>query len=379
MRENASRIARLIPASFGNSAPAGVPEVTKPGARLRPPRIKNEEVGITGGRGLGALYVFAYHALASVFPYLNLPITITTVIYPSIYSFILSGCGIDFFFVLSAYLLTKKMTRGDYPSLGVYFAKRVFRIWPLFYVTIVAFTLVGLEHPSWLTFVFAMNYFPSTFENNQLWTLMIEELFYLALPLWIRLFVNGRMKYALPVLLLITSAYRIASPISAISFYDKQIPSYLFDYAAGTALGLSGAGVMGKAYMGRWRYALLPLFAVFATAFPNGYVWFSHPAFSIFYFMLIANFANSSVLTNRLSVYLGRISYPIFMFGTFIQVRLDSANFAGMFNLGNVYQAWEWFFLSLGLTIALAAAAHYIIERPGIAVGRTFIAKLKPA
>lgn len=344
------------------------------GGRKEPTGIVKEERGLTGARGVASLYVFSYHALALYWVYLGIPVAATTVLYFSPYSFLISGCGIDFFFVLTAYLLTKKMTRGDYPSLRYYFTKRIFRIWPLFYVTLIPVALLGLYQPSWLTLLFASNYLPNTFSNTPLWTLMVEELFYVLLPLWIRLFIKGRMKYTIPILLLVTVVYRVLSPADNIEFFDKQIPSYLFDYALGTALGL---GVNVK--LGKWKYPFLALFGVYASFFPNGYAWFSHVPYALFYYLIIGNFANSSLLSNRVSIYLGKISYPFSLFGTFVMTRLDGDLFAGMFNIQVAYQAYEWGVLSLGVSLVLAIVAHRVVEKSGIALGRRVITRFNLA
>ena len=335
-------------------------------------RIANEEKGLTGARGLAALYVFSYHSLALYWVYLGIPITTTTVIYFSPYSLLTSGCGIDFFFVLTAYLLTKKMKRGDYPNLRYYFLKRIFRIWPLFYITLVPVALLGIYQPSWLTLIFASNYFPSSFSNTPLWTLMVEELFYILLPLWVLLFVKGRVKYTIPILLAITIAYRLLSPASNIEFYDKQIPGYLVDYGLGTALGL-GYNVK----LGRWIYPFIAGFAVYAFTFPNGYVWFVHLPFAVFYYLVIGSFANSRVLTSSFSVFFGKMSYPLSMFGTFIMTRLDGDLFPGMFSLTDPYQAVGWLVVSFALSLSLAVLAHRMIEKPGIILGEKVISRLK--
>ena len=335
-------------------------------------RIAKEEKGLTGARGIAALYVFSYHSLALYWVYLGIPITTATVIYFSPFSFITSGCGIDFFFVLTGYLLTKKMRRGDYPNLRYYFTKRIFRIWPLFYITLVTVALLGIFHPDLLTFVFASNYFPNTFSNTPLWTLMVEELFYLILPLWIQLFVKGRMKFTVPALLAVTVAYNVMSPAGNIEFYNKQIPAYLFDYALGTVLGM---GVNVK--LGRWKYPFLSIFAVFALTFPNGYVWFAHLPYAVLYYFVIGSFANSRLLINAISVFLGKISYPMSLFGTFIMTRLDSDVFPGMLNLADPYQAVAWLAVSFTVSFSLAVLAHRFVEKPGIILGEKVISRLK--
>ena len=340
--------------------------------------IKNEEMGITGSRGVMQLYLFGYKVLTSYWALVGIPIPITaaTIMYPSIYSFFISGGGIDFFFVTSAYLLSKKMTRGDYPNLKSYYVKRIFRIWPVFYLTILVSAFIGIYHPNWLTFVFAMDYFRSTFQNNQLWTVMVEEPFYPILPLWIMLFVKGRMKYTIPILLAITIVYRLAMPLNGIEYYDKQFPSYSFDYAVGTALGLSPA-LKKSVDLRKWKYVALGLFIVYTFLFPNGYAWFSHIVFAGFFFLMIANFSNSFLLTNRFSIFLGRISYPFSLFGSFIVMNLSAISYGnfGPLASGSLTETAAWYFVVLVITILVSTVAHYAIEKPFIGLGQKFTVK----
>lgn len=114
------------------------------------------------------------------------------------------GIGVQFFFVLSGFLITyiiceEKQTNGSL-NLKHFFARRVLRIWPLFYLAVfIAFitpSVLNIIHlsssaagyePDWLVSVlFLENYkmivthdIPNTSPLGVMWSLCIEEHFYI--------------------------------------------------------------------------------------------------------------------------------------------------------------------------------------------------------
>ena len=112
--------------------------------------------------------------------------------------------GVDLFFALSAYLITELLLR-ERRSLGVidiraFYIRRILRIWPLYYFTLLilipAMSMLPAERMPWrdlLAFAFfggnwacaAWGYPPRSF--SLLWSVSIEEQFYLAWPWLVRL------------------------------------------------------------------------------------------------------------------------------------------------------------------------------------------------
>ena len=115
----------------------------------------------------------------------------------------LTGTGVDLFFVLSGFLiggiLLDKRTSGNY--FLAFYARRFFRIFPLYYLVLCAFVLIAICFPTssdwllkdpvplWSYFAYIQNYLMGArghFGANFLgitWSLAIEEQFYLTLPL----------------------------------------------------------------------------------------------------------------------------------------------------------------------------------------------------
>jgi peptidoglycan/LPS O-acetylase OafA/YrhL len=106
--------------------------------------------------------------------------------------------GVTLFFILSGFLLFMSYARsllfdGEWPQMRRFYLRRIFRIWPGYYISLVA--LILLTHPEFLRpdywrrtalfLTFFMDSTPKTFQkiNGPFWTLAVEWQFYMLLPL----------------------------------------------------------------------------------------------------------------------------------------------------------------------------------------------------
>ncbi|MCO5273465.1 MAG: acyltransferase [Flavobacteriales bacterium] len=117
----------------------------------------------------------------------------------------LGSLGVDLFFVISGFLITgilirsrgyvknKRISLGR--SLAIFYARRAIRIFPIYYLLITTLLLLGLkelqEHAGWYygymaNFrIMSMGYWPGAVAH--MWSLSVEEQFYLAWPLFVLL------------------------------------------------------------------------------------------------------------------------------------------------------------------------------------------------
>lgn len=123
--------------------------------------------------------------------------------------------GVDLFFVLSGFLITNSLVKpGGEPGrlrVGRYFLKRFLRIAPLFYVWLAMVTLGAVwfyRFPAenlWFRVgyhcLFLMDYLPSDIVVP-LWSLGVEEKFYLLAPLIFLPLARARNRYLAPLALL---------------------------------------------------------------------------------------------------------------------------------------------------------------------------------
>lgn len=193
---------------------------------------------------------------------------------------LLAEVGVQGFFVLSGYLVYASLERSD--TLGLYAEKRLRRLYPAYAVVVVACAVGGLivsdaaraspgavaQYLGWnlvfanfmapeLPGVFAAN--PMHEVNGALWTLKIEVMFYLVLPViaWL-LRISGRARWGL-FLLIYAGAEVWRSVLTGMGQTElaRQLPGQMSFFVTGMALyrlGLSGsrlhaAGLAGIAVL----------------------------------------------------------------------------------------------------------------------------------
>ncbi len=115
----------------------------------------------------------------------------------------LGWMGVDLFFVLSGFLigsqLFKLICQRQEINLSEFYLNRIFRILPAYMVVLIIYFLVpftregnGLQ-PLWQFLSFSVNLFIDTSNNNtfsHVWSLCIEEYFYLFFPIAVLLLMN---------------------------------------------------------------------------------------------------------------------------------------------------------------------------------------------
>src|SRR5829696_7632206 len=135
--------------------------------------------------------------------------------------------GLDLFFALSAYLITELLlreheTRGSF-SVSAFYVRRALRIWPL-YFTFLAFTVfvVPTFFPAesfGLIYIVSFSLFVGNWVcatngipfsvAGPLWSISVEEQFYIGWPLLLRFFGIHRIKQLAVAMLLLALLTRI--------------------------------------------------------------------------------------------------------------------------------------------------------------------------
>ncbi|MFI5421407.1 MAG: acyltransferase family protein, partial [Nitrososphaerales archaeon] len=206
---------------------------------------------ITGMRGYASLSVVIFHFFTLGLSVGIVPVTSLVTSWNS---------GVDFFFVLSGFLLSIPFLQsGKNYSLKTYYLKRIFRILPVYYLNLVVVgTILVVSHYATLQelfagLVFAQSFSQTTFNsiNGVNWTLVIEEIFYVTLPLFSILFTKNRWKYSLPACVGISLVYRlwVVQQFGNDAFHLWQYPSFLGHYAVG--LTLANLYVNRKFFVGK--------------------------------------------------------------------------------------------------------------------------------
>jgi peptidoglycan/LPS O-acetylase OafA/YrhL len=292
--------------------------------------------------------------------------------------------GVDLFFALSAYLLTTIMMRekeqyGNF-DLRAFYMRRLLRIWPLYFTWVGALILtrhlwsdysLGFFVP-WL--LFAGNFQASVMAINSLvilplWSLSVEEQFYVIWPLLVRNLTRRGLIVAGTVILILTNFARFE--LIRAGFTPHQI------WFSGFArLGAIAAGILVAALMRhpvQWGRRILVVFGLLCWAEagmchlllsrPEGFaapMWgFTVAAIGSVAFLIAAiGVKPGNLLTNPVLVYLGRISYGLYIFhGAALVVAAQIVPAAS----NEVF--WPMFAaVAFTLTLGLAAASYRYLE-----------------
>lgn len=345
---------------------------------------------ITGMRGLASQAVIFFHFCA-ISPLLQ------TVMISSVGIPLAWDSGVDFFFVLSGFLLAIPFMHMKKISLRAYYLKRSLRILPAYYfsfIFILLFLSRNVSSADIITSVyFGQNFFRSTFTsiNGVYWTLTIEEIFYATLPLFAILFVKGRWIFALPACVAFSTTYREVvyslyhAQLQNLNFYLWQYPSYLEHYAIGVTL--AALFVERRFYPGKMKNSGLLIATIIALLLTEYFIGIKYEfqaynlplanlVFAVEYGCLIYFTLSSpittrlrAIFTNKISTFTGKLSYSTYVWHLPIEVTMYSLNLPVI----------AWMSISYILIIGIAFVTYHLIEKPFLNLkNRISILKDKP-
>ena len=306
------------------------------------------------------------------------------------------GQGVDLFFVLSGYLITnilfinkekvqnKTLTKNKF--FKSFYFRRSLRIFPIYYLLIAYLLIIDFQNTrdvwEWIVF-YASNFYismdyPYIGSFNHLWSLAVEEQFYM---IWPFLIFYTSKKHVLKVI----SAGFICSILFKIIYYQN--------YGASTGINALTISCMDSLCLGSFigymhmyrptwlnyinekKWLIISSFLLFAffRIYPRPYeaiaVIANNFLFSVFAFFLVAKISQKKsgkigafLLENRFFIYLGKISYGIYLYHFFMP---DFYN-----------QIVDWFpsFLTLlswiktpflfSSSIMIATISWFLLEKP---------------
>lgn len=304
--------------------------------------------------------------------------------------------SIDVFFILSAFLLTwlginEYKAKGNFSFIN-YFIRRALRIWPLYFLLMLfAFVLMPYASayfnvpvtlpPAYYYLFFISNFYLEghVYFLRFLWTLSVEEQFYLFWGICLLLF-QKRLMACVVVLTAISLCYTVYAVFNKIH-HDFNTLTYLFDFAVGILAAILmhrenriTAFFKNISRRNDWIFFLsLPLFFILNFCFfyfsPESYApWFDLLGRYIFIIftglLIIEQMVNENSLlklkSQRFLIYTGKISYGLYCFHgivlTFGLVILQKLNIT----IPVVVRA----VLFLAINYIVSAISYRFIEKP---------------
>jgi peptidoglycan/LPS O-acetylase OafA/YrhL len=284
--------------------------------------------------------------------------------------------GVQVFFVLSGFLITGiLLSAKDKPGYFVnFYARRGLRIWPLYYVVLAIVIFSGLVHrhgASWWPYLlyvsnlFAHKTQPAPF--GPLWSLAVEEQFYLVWP-----FVVWKLSRINLIRLAIGIA--IATPILRATL-PLGVHNTLFEIDA------LAVGALIAAYRGT-LHRLRPLAWVLVWVLPLGVTWQTVQVYGGASLLLLALDDNSIVargLRNFVLVYIGKISYGLYLLHSFVISAFQRTHLhARVIASNSPVKLMLYLLLEGAVIVGLASASYFAFEKPLLRLKKYFEYGRKP-
>jgi exopolysaccharide production protein ExoZ len=336
-------------------------------------RIKSIEIG----RGLAAVAVALMHAGTGMAPdqYSG------HVGFGGLFDF--GRYGVDFFFVLSGYIILKvsELESPGATNVRDFCIKRFFRIIPAYWVILVFSLIVNLFQRDraaisieWLILQFTL--FDSRLFVSAAWTLQFEFLFYMlcAIMIWNLRF--GLMILLFWIALIIHRAFFGIGGISHAGIYEViSNPYCLLFFQGGLSYLLMEKSSRALVYSLVLLFAAALLFFLAAVSADLNYYELTHRLLigSLFVVALIVavRFEMLSRFDSKLLAGLGKISYSVYL----SNVLLIGLVYAILERLG-LYQKLEEpsvAIIAIAATIGFSYCLYKFVENPGIKIGNKII------
>jgi peptidoglycan/LPS O-acetylase OafA/YrhL len=353
---------------------------------------RNYYPALDGLRGLAILLVVVYHN----FGFINV--------------FLFGWLGVDLFFVLSGFLITDILLAsvGEKNFLRNFFVRRMLRIFPLYYLALVLFLLIiprlvetfnvdyYRQNQVWL-WTYLQNWL-YIFKNpnpnnvlNHLWSLAVEEQFYLLWPFVILLIKKPRYLLVIVCLVLVgVLGLRVwvwKNQVADFAYFNL----YTFTRIDGICIGCIVALLLriDRRFLSRYTPAIVLFFALlnFAFFFINrsydfGFPYLALAGYTTFamIFGLLVNEAvtrQTKLINSILSIsflrFFGRISYGLYIFHWPLYILLTPWLIGQL--TATVPASWLQFSVSLAATviaIAVSWLSFNFYERPFLKIKERF-------
>lgn len=302
--------------------------------------------------------------------------------------------GVTLFFVLSGFLITgillrskDKITQGaDVKKAFVtFYIRRSLRIFPVYYVLLLVlfvFNVAAVRESFWWHFFYGSNFFfwsKGAFggELSHFWSLAVEEQFYLIWPAVIIFIRQKYIPHALIVGVVVALFFRYFITAHENSLGRILMPGSLDSFCIGGLLVYARQSALSvyQAYCKKRNWFVAGSFILLIVVHTTYFKAISLQLFTaLFYFLISVSFGIiidrvadtvkapffAWILNNKMLLYIGKISYGVYLFHNFIP------HFYGVDIplLPSVLSFYVIQLLRLGVLIAVSTLSWVLIEKP---------------
>jgi peptidoglycan/LPS O-acetylase OafA/YrhL len=325
--------------------------------------------------------------------------------------------GLDYFFVLSSFLITRliidEKQKFQMFSFRLFFIRRCLRIWPLYFL-IVAIGFVsyysGLANtplPSFISFAsFTLNFyivnhgFNFLFFLTILWSISVEEQFYIVWGTWLKITSKIGTKFFQYSIPLVALFFIFISIWYRYNNYQNELKLYFHTFSVAANFGIGILLAYCSAYYSSFtmffkqmsKRLILFLLLILLLSIACYTIVFSNPItilferfyFSILFALVIAVLSFSSKLSRVHLVlnyfdYLGKISLGLYFYHAIVITIFSKI----MLQYQIAEHAWQVMILNplimLTLSILCASISYNYIEKPILAFKNNFYRKTTTA
>ena len=336
--------------------------------------LANDRVAFLHGlRGIAVLFVLVSH-----YGWAKVPLI------PFVDNRGVGKVGVWLFFILSAYLLTLRLTdslkrnpEAKVRVVAAYFIRRVFRIFPLY-----AAVLIGLLLMKFMTLSEVINHLLLQQGKFVLWAIPVEFKYYLVIPIICLLIINLGSNTA-RVILASGAVFGVAYsvPLQARVFANTiDLLNYLPIFLIGSLCVLSFQRLTSQ----RIRAVLLLVSLCGVCVSTLGHqAWILHQVTNTLapWISLLMGLSWAGVIlfatavpafhracSGRLLVFFGEISFSLYLLHAIV---------GGYFRNMLVLPEYLMGPMILLLTIGVCVVTHYLVERPGMRLGKILSQKVR--
>jgi len=311
--------------------------------------------------------------------------------------------GVSFFFVLSGFLITYLMLleKKNFNSIAVrkFYLRRILRIWPLYFLILIVgfFILPKLTYIpyfsenlssnfKWNLIMYilmlpnlAFSFFLAVPLIGQLWSIGVEEQFYLIWPILLKYFKKISINLLIKILViwlfikgLVLFIFKISDD-NWVIILKNNLAMLKFE---NMIIGAIGALLLTEKknkllnFIYKKYVLLFSIFGIFISLFilPDFFNDLLHLVHSFFFIIIILNVScNSSSflkLENTFYNLLGKISYGIYMYHLIvIYFTIKFLDYCNMFDAKNIYSNLLLYIMVISITSLVSYMSYTLFER----------------
>ena len=292
------------------------------------------------------------------------------------------------FFVISGFLITflllKEWDLNKRISFKKFYFRRILRIWPLYYFVILLSYILINNSQSIKSYLLCLSIFPNVahifghgwFPSPQIWSIGVEEQFYLLWPLFVTLVLHKKKKIIsfllLGLFLLLTFLPHGIAYLNSRYFDSAFLENLerLFNFSNYNSIAIGC--FIGVAYWKNYNWVrflnsnlvIIPLSITILCMWILNfkYSYFTNEIFSILFSLMILGLVGNKTINidNKIFKFLGKISYGIYMYH-WIVIDIVSRFLVKGDNL--LMYNFKLYLMVVGITIFISFISYTFFEK----------------